>query len=97
MHIAHGAVIGKNCLFAAQTTIAGKTIIEDNVTLWGQVGVNSNIIIGEGAVVMAQSGVTKSIEGGKTYFGMPAQEARQQMRQQIMLRKLPELLKNKLF
>lgn len=93
VHIAHGAVIGKNCLFAAQTTIAGKTIIEDNVTLWGQVGVNSNIIIGEGAVVMAQSGVTTSIEGGKTYFGMPAQEARQQMRQQVILRKLPELFK----
>ena len=93
VHVAHGAVIGKNCLFAAHTTIAGKTIIEDNVTLWGQVGVNSNITIGEGAVVMAQSGVTKPIEGGKTYFGMPAQEARQQMRQQIMLRKLPELIK----
>ena len=42
---------------------------------------------------MAQSGVTTSIEGGKTYFGMPAQEARQQMRQQVILRKLPELFK----
>ena len=93
VHVAHGVVIGKNCLFAAQTTIAGKTIIEDNVTLWGQVGVNSNITIGKGAVVMAQSGVTKSIEGGKTYMGTPAQESRAHLKQQILLRKLPELIK----
>lgn len=93
IHIAHGAVIGKNCLFAAQTTIAGKTIIEDDVILWGQVGVNKSLTIGKGAIVMAQSGVTHSIEGGKTYFGMPAQEAYKQMKEQACLRKLPELIK----
>lgn len=93
IHIAHGAVIGKNCLFAAQTTIAGKTIVEDDVILWGQVGVNKSLTIGKGAVVMAQSGVTHSIEGGKTYFGMPVQEYREQLRQQASLRKLPALLK----
>jgi UDP-3-O-[3-hydroxymyristoyl] glucosamine N-acyltransferase len=94
VHIAHGTTVGRNCLFAAQTTIAGKTTIEDDVTIWGQVGVNSNVTIGKGAVIMAQSGVTTSLDGGKTYFGMPAQEARQQMKQQVYLRKLPELFEN---
>lgn len=36
IHIGHGAVIGKNCLFAAQVGVGGKAIIEDEVILWGQ-------------------------------------------------------------
>ena len=46
-------------------------VIEDEVTLWGQVGTTSGITIGTKAVVMGQTGVTKSIEGGKTYGGFP--------------------------
>ena len=93
VHIAHGVTIGKHCLFAAKVAIAGKTIVEDHVTLWGGVGVNSKVTIGARAIVLGQSGVTKSIEGGKTYMGTPAQESRAHLKQQIMLRKLPELLK----
>src|SRR5689334_1558857 len=36
VHIGHDTIIGKNCLFAAQVGIAGATIIEDDVILWGQ-------------------------------------------------------------
>src|SRR5438477_4224328 len=46
VHIGHDTVVGKNCLFAAQVGIAGATIIEDEVTLWGQVGVSKTITIG---------------------------------------------------
>jgi len=88
IHIGHGAVIGKNCLFAAQVGVGGKTIIEDNVTLWGQVGVSKTLTIGAGATVLAQSGVPDSLEGGKTYFGSPVQEARTMMRQLAMLKQL---------
>ena len=34
----HDTVIGKKCLIASQTGIAGCVVIEDEVTLWGQVG-----------------------------------------------------------
>jgi len=54
IHIGHGAVIGKNCLFAAQVGIGGKAIIEDEVILWGQVGVSKDLTIGKGAVVLAR-------------------------------------------
>ena len=40
-------VVGENCLFAAQVGIAGCNKIEDNVILWGQVGIPSNIKIGK--------------------------------------------------
>lgn len=91
VHIGHGVVIGKNCLFAAQVAIAGKTTIEDEVTLWGQVGVNKDLIIGKGAVVYAQSGVGGSLEGGKTYFGSPAEDARTKMRELNWVKRIPEM------
>ena len=92
IHIGHGAVVGKNCLFAAHVGVGGKTIIEDDVTLYGQVGLAHNIVIGKGATVLAKSGVSKSLEGGKTYFGTPATEIRQQYRELAALRKLPEII-----
>lgn len=93
VHIGHDTVIGKKCLIASQTGIAGCVVIEDEVTLWGQVGVISGARIGKKAVVYAQSGVSKSLEGGKTYFGSPAEEAREKFKQLANVRRIPELLK----
>ncbi|MES2701244.1 MAG: UDP-3-O-(3-hydroxymyristoyl)glucosamine N-acyltransferase [Bacteroidota bacterium] len=91
VHIAHGVVIGKNCLIAAQVAVAGKTILEDEVILWGQVGVNKDLTIGKGAVVLAQSGIAASIEGSKTYFGSPAGEAKPKMREMAWIKRIPEM------
>lgn len=76
IQIGHDTIIGKKCLIASQVGIAGCVIIEDEVTLWGQVGIKSGITIRKGAVVMAQSGVGHDLEAGKSYFGSPAEEAR---------------------
>ena len=95
VHIGHDTVIGRKCLIASQTGIAGCVVIEDEVTLWGQVGVVSAITIGAKSVILAQSGVTRSLEGGKTYFGSPAEEARVKMRLMAGVKRIPEIL-NKL-
>ncbi|HIA35817.1 MAG TPA: UDP-3-O-(3-hydroxymyristoyl)glucosamine N-acyltransferase [Flavobacteriales bacterium] len=92
VHVGHDTVIGKNCLFAAHVGISGAVIIEDDVTLWGQVGIPSDVTIGKGAVVLAQSGVTKSLESNKIYFGSPAAENREKLRELALIRKLPELM-----
>jgi len=91
VHIGHDTVIGKNCLLAAQVGIAGATTIEDNVILWGQVGVSKTLTIGKGAVLYAQSGVPASLEGGKTYFGSPAIEAKEKMKELVWIKRIPEL------
>ena len=91
IHIGHGAVIGRNCLFAAQVGIGGKAIIEDDVILWGQVGVSKDLTIGKNAIVLAQSGVPSSLEGDKVYFGTPAVEARTKMRELAWVKRIPEL------
>jgi len=94
VHIGHDTEIGKHCLMAANVGLAGCVIVKDNVTLWGQVGCTSDVIIGEGAIVLAQSGIAKSLEGGKTYFGSPCSEMRSKFRELAALRKLPEILEN---
>ena len=91
IHIGHGAVIGKNCLFAAQVGIGGKAVIEDNVILWGQVGVSKDLTIGKGAVVYAQSGVPASLEGGKVYFGSPVTDAREKQKELAWIKRIPEI------
>jgi len=92
VHIGHDTVIGKKCLIAAQTGIAGCVIIEDEVTLWGQAGTTSGITIGTKAVIQAQSGVSKSLEGGKVYFGSPAEEVREKLKQMAHIKRIPEIL-----
>ncbi len=92
VHIGHDTQIGKHCLFAAGVGIAGCAVVEDEVTLWGQVGVTSGVTIGQKAVVSAQSGVSKSLAGGRAYFGSPAEEARKKYREMASLRILPSLI-----
>lgn len=89
VHVGHDVVVGKRCLLVAGVAIAGNNRIGDDVILYGQVGVAQNLHIGDRATVLAQSGVGTDLEGGKTYFGTPAQEARQEMRQIAIIRKLP--------
>lgn len=76
IQIGHDTIIGKKCLIASQVGIAGCVNVEDEVSIWGQVGITSGATIGKKAVLLAQAGVSKSLEGGKTYFGYPAEEAR---------------------
>ena len=93
IQVGHDTLIGKKCLIASQTGIAGCCIIEDEVTIWGQVGTNSGITIGAKAVILGQTGVTKSVAGAKTYFGTPIQESRSKLKELANLRQLPALLK----
>lgn len=88
VHVGHDTVIGKKCLIASQTGIAGCVIIEDEVTIWGQVGTNSGITIGKGAIILGQTGVTKSVPGGKSYFGTPIEESREKLKQLAGLKRL---------
>lgn len=92
VHIGHDTVVGERCLFAAQVGIAGVVTIEDDVTLWGQVGVRSDITIGANAVVLAQTGISKGLEGGKTYFGSPVSESREKLKELANVRKIPGII-----
>ncbi|TBN06557.1 UDP-3-O-(3-hydroxymyristoyl)glucosamine N-acyltransferase [Hyunsoonleella flava] len=92
VQIGHDTIIGEKCLIASQVGVAGCVVVEDEVTIWGQVGITSGITIGKKAVISAKSGVSKSLEGGKGYFGIPADDFRSKYKEIASIRKIPEIL-----
>ncbi len=92
VHIGHDTLIGERCLFAAQVVVAGCVVIDDFVTIWGQAAITSGVTIGEKAVISAQSGVSKSLEGHKSYFGSPADEFRKKYKEIASIRLIPDII-----
>jgi UDP-3-O-[3-hydroxymyristoyl] glucosamine N-acyltransferase len=93
VHVAHGVAIGKRVLLAAQVGIAGSTIIEDDVMMAGQSGINGHIRIGRGAKVGAKSAVLQSVEAGGFVTGHPAMDHKNWRKASVIFRQLPTLKK----
>ena len=89
-HIGDNFTIHQNCTIGDKN--GGRPTIGNNVTMWGQVGISSDITIGDGAVIQAQSGVGENVPAGKTYFGSPAYDARAKMREVFAVKQLPSLI-----
>lgn len=87
IQIGHDTRIGKKCLIASLVGIAGCCIIEDEVTIWGQVGMASGLTIEKGTIILGQTGVNKSLKKG-TYFGPLAQEFKEYLRNEVKLKKM---------
>jgi UDP-3-O-[3-hydroxymyristoyl] glucosamine N-acyltransferase len=93
VQIAHGVVVGRRGLIAAQAGVAGSTILEDDVVLAGQAGVTGHIRIGRGAVVAAQAGVSKSVEPGELVSGFRGMPNRDWLKASAVFQHLPALRK----
>jgi len=92
IQIGHEVMIGKKCLIASQTGIAGCTTIEDEVTIWGQVGIRSDVKIAKKTIILAQSGIAKDTQEGQVYWGSPAETMMEFNRKRIFLKNLPNLI-----
>jgi len=81
--IAHNCRIGRHCVIAGQTGLAGSVILEDGVVLAGQVGLGDHSHVGAGARMGARSGTGSAIylEGGQDYGGAPAKPVREWARE----------------
>jgi UDP-3-O-[3-hydroxymyristoyl] glucosamine N-acyltransferase len=88
IQIGHDTVLGERTLMASGVLIAGCCTIEEDVTIWGQVAMTSGKRIGKGAIVLGKSGVNKDLAGGKTYFGVLAEEFRDYLKKEIKIRNL---------
>ncbi len=91
IHLGHDTIIGKNGLFAAGSAIAGVVEIGNGVTVWGQAGISKTLSIGDNAVLLAKAGVASSLEGNKTYWGAPVQEASVKKRELVWIKRIPAL------
>jgi UDP-3-O-[3-hydroxymyristoyl] glucosamine N-acyltransferase len=92
VQIAHNVVIGKNCVVAGQTGIAGSARLHDGVTIAAQVGIAGHIEIGTGVIITGQSGVAKSMFQPGVYMGDRAEPIRKMLRIMAAVHQLPELV-----
>ncbi|MCM1320301.1 MAG: UDP-3-O-(3-hydroxymyristoyl)glucosamine N-acyltransferase [Muribaculaceae bacterium] len=93
VQVAHNVVIGQNNVFAAQVGVAGSTHIGDNNMIGGQVGFAGHITIGSCNQIGAQSGIPNSVGDGKRLMGYPAVDAMTFARNQVYIKRLPDLFK----
>jgi len=93
VQIAHGVVIGRNSLLAAQVGIAGSTIVGESVMMGGQAGVSGHLTIGDRVILAAKTGVTGPVAEGEYMSGYPMQETEGWRKSQAAVRRLPEMRK----
>jgi UDP-3-O-[3-hydroxymyristoyl] glucosamine N-acyltransferase len=93
VQVAHGVKIGRNALLAAQSGVAGSTVLGDDVVMAGQSGAAGHLHVGRGVTVSAKSVVTKDIEAGKHVAGIPAGDVAEWREVVVLIRRLPELRK----
>ncbi len=90
VQIAHNVEVGEDTAISSQVGIAGSTKTGKNCILAGQVGITGHIEITDGVIIGAQSGISKSILKPGKYFGYPAKEMGQSLRQEGHIRNLPK-------
>ena len=88
VQIGHEVKVGENCHIVACTALAGWAEIGSHVAIYGQSAVSNRIKIGTNTVLLARSGVDKSISENQIVSGFPAQNHKQEMKYQAFLRRL---------
>ncbi|MCL2369284.1 MAG: UDP-3-O-(3-hydroxymyristoyl)glucosamine N-acyltransferase [Alphaproteobacteria bacterium] len=84
--VGHNAKIGKECLFAGNIAIAGAVEIGNRVMIGGGTVITNKAKIGDDVNLGGASAVLKDLPSNGTYLGVPAINARDQVKQIIWLR-----------
>jgi len=93
VQIAHNCRLGRSCVMAGQSGLAGSITLGDGVIMGGGSRVKDHCTVGSGAKLGGNATATTDVEPGSTILGTPAQEYRQTIRQWAALKQLPDLLK----
>jgi UDP-3-O-[3-hydroxymyristoyl] glucosamine N-acyltransferase len=92
VQIAHNVEIDAYTVVAAQTGIAGSTRLGSGCMIGGQVGIVGHLQIADRSMIDAQSGVNRNIkQPGQAFRGSPIQPHRQQLKSEVMFRKLEDM------
>ena len=88
IQIGHNSKLGRFCIMAGQSGLAGSVTLGNGVLIGGSASITDHVTIGDGAIIGGGSGVTKDIPAGKTMLGYPAIEARDALKQWAILKRL---------
>ena len=88
IQIGHNSKLGRFCIMAGQSGLAGSVTLGNGVLIGGSASITDHVTIGDGAIIGGGSGVTKDVPSGKTLLGYPAIEARDTLKQWAILKRL---------
>lgn len=88
VQIGHNSKLGKFCIMAGNSGLAGSVTLGNGVIIGGSASIKDHTTIGDGAVIGAGSGVTADVPAGKTMLGYPAVEARDALKQWAILKRM---------
>ncbi len=94
IQIAHNCDIGENTAMAAQVGVSGSVKVGKRNRFGGQTGISGHLEISDDVILMAKSGVAKSIEKSGVYFGSPIRERMRAFRIEAAIHQLPEMVKD---
>ena len=88
VQIGHNSKLGKFCIMAGNSGLAGSVTLGNGVIIGGSASIKDHLTIGDGAIVGAGSGVAADVEAGKVVLGYPAVDARDALKQWAILKRL---------
>ncbi|MNR98187.1 UDP-3-O-acylglucosamine N-acyltransferase [compost metagenome] len=88
VQIGHNCKIGRFCVIAGNSGLAGSITIGDGVIIGGSVSIKDHVTIHTGAKIGGGSGVTSDVPAGKTVLGYPAVGYRDALKQWAILKSL---------
>ncbi|WP_298475965.1 UDP-3-O-(3-hydroxymyristoyl)glucosamine N-acyltransferase [uncultured Maribacter sp.] len=88
VQIGHNSVMGRSCIMAGHSGLAGSVTLGDGVIIGGSASINDHTTLHSGVTVGAGSGVVSDVAAGKTVLGYPACDSREMLKQWVTLRKL---------
>jgi UDP-3-O-[3-hydroxymyristoyl] glucosamine N-acyltransferase len=88
VQIGHNSKLGKFCIMAGNSGLAGSVTLGNGVIIGGSASIKDHTTLGDGVIIGAGSGVTADVEAGKTMLGYPAVEARDALKQWAILKRL---------
>lgn len=88
VQIGHNSKLGKFCIMAGQSGLAGSVSLGKGVIIGGGASITDHVSIGDGAIIGGKSGVTKDVAAKATVLGYPAIDARDALKQWAILKRL---------
>lgn len=88
VQIGHNSRMGRSCIMAGASGLAGSVTLGDGGIVGGGVCISDHVTLGNGVQVGGMSGVINNFGDGKKILGYPAVEARDALKQWAALKKL---------
>jgi UDP-3-O-[3-hydroxymyristoyl] glucosamine N-acyltransferase len=88
VQIGHNSKMGRCCIMAGASGLAGSVTLGDGVVIGGGACISDHVTLGNGVQVGGQSGVINNYPAGAKVLGYPAIDSRDALKQWVLLRKM---------